>query len=59
MVCLTFSILRVVNWRIQHGMFCQGRALKIASGEEMVLVYDDHGQHQAASTVVELAKRGF
>ena len=36
-----------------------GEALKIASGEEMVLVYDDHGQHQAASTVVELAKRGF
>jgi hypothetical protein len=24
-----------------------------------VLVYDDHGQHQAASTVIEIAKRGY
>ena len=29
------------------------------TGEETVLVYDDHGQHQAASTVVELGKRGY
>jgi len=36
-----------------------GTALTTPSGEETVLVYDDHGQHQAASTVVELCKRGY
>ena len=36
-----------------------GNALVSPQGEETVLVYDDHGQHQAASTVVELCKRGF
>jgi len=36
-----------------------GAALIAPTGEEMVLVYDDHGQHQAASTVVELCKRGY
>ena len=36
-----------------------GSALVSPQGEETVLVYDDHGQHQAASTVVELCKRGF
>ena len=36
-----------------------GNALHSPQGEEKVLVYDDHGQHQAASTVVELCQRGF
>lgn len=36
-----------------------GNALFSPQGEETVLVYDDHGQHQAASTVVELCQRGF
>ena len=36
-----------------------GSAMTTPTGEETVLVYDDHGQHQAASTVVELGKRGY
>ena len=36
-----------------------GEALVQPAGSETVMVYDDHGQHQAASTVVELCKRGF
>ena len=36
-----------------------GSAMIAPTGEETVLVYDDHGQHQAASTVVELGKRGY
>ena len=36
-----------------------GNALVSPQGEETVLLYDDHGQHQAASTVVELCQRGF
>ena len=36
-----------------------GTVLTTPSGEETVLVYDDHGQHQAASSVVELCKRGY
>ena len=36
-----------------------GSALVSPQGEETVILYDDHGQHQAASTVVELCQRGF
>ena len=36
-----------------------GNALHSPQGEEKVLVYDDHGQHQAASTIIELCQRGF
>ena len=36
-----------------------GDALTAPTGEETVLLYDDHGQHQGSSTVVELCKRGY
>ena len=36
-----------------------GNALVSPQGEKTVILYDDHGQHQAASTVVELCQRGF
>ena len=48
-----------VIYLVQRGMSLSGNALVSPQGEETVLLYDDHGQHQAASTVVELCKRGF
>jgi 2,4-dienoyl-CoA reductase-like NADH-dependent reductase (Old Yellow Enzyme family) len=50
------------TWDVLSGQALSGRLndKSIENTEKLrVMVYDDHGQHQAASTVTEIAKRGY